>query len=218
MNPDILPGPPRDLAGRNVPLLEFGGVLFRTHNIRRGPIHFGKTHLYRFDAPDGAYGVLYAATDAFCAFIEAMVRVPGRRVVTTAELKERSLSELKPARPLRLIDLTQSGSLVQIGADARLFSGPHPPCRDWSEALHRHPVAADGLLYPSRLDPPRHGLALFEDRAPKLNELMRQSWYAPGAQRRLLTQIVEHYRINLIENHGVIQRKPASGARQEALF
>jgi hypothetical protein len=61
-------------------------------------------------------------------------------------------------------------------------------------------------------------LALFEDRAPKLSELKRQSWYALGDQGRLLTEIIEHYRIDLIENHLIAARKPASGVRQEGLF
>jgi RES domain len=218
MDSIILPGPPADLASRDVPVLEYDGILFRTHNIRRHPVYFGKAALYRFDAPDGSYGVLYAGRDPFCAFIETMARIPGHRIVTTAELKDRALSELRPTRPLRLIDLTQSGALLRIGADARLFSGPHPPCRQWSESLHGHPIAADGLIYPSRLDPPRHGVALFEDRAPKFSELNRQSWYALGDQRKLLTEIIEHYRIDLIENHSIIARKRVSGVRQEGLF
>ena len=73
-------------------------------------------------------------------------------------------------------------------------------------------------LYPSRLDPERHGIALFQDRAPKLKELMRQSWYAPGPQRHLLAEIFEHYGFELIENHMVVSRKPAARARQEGLF
>ena len=47
---------------------------------------------------------------------------------------------------------------------------------------------------------------------------MRQSWYASGAQRARLVEIVEHYRIELIENHLVVSRKPAASARQDELF
>jgi hypothetical protein len=146
-----------------------------------------------------------------------MARIPGRRIVTTTQLKERALSELRAARPLQLIDLTRSGSLVSIGADATLFAGPYITSQRWSAAFHEHPIKADGLLYPSRLDPSRHGIALFEDRAPKLQELARQSWYAPGAQYRLLTEIVEHYQLDLIENHYVVGRKPV-GSESGRLF
>jgi hypothetical protein len=122
---DILPGPPADLASRDVPVLEYGGILFRTHNIRRHPVYFGKAGLYRFDAPDGFYGVLYAGRDPSNPLygVRALLRF------SPDNGAHRALSELKPARPQRLIDLTQSGALLRIGADARLFSGPHPPCR-----------------------------------------------------------------------------------------
>ncbi|HWE51608.1 MAG TPA: RES family NAD+ phosphorylase [Bryobacteraceae bacterium] len=209
----ILPDPPPDFRSRDIPVIQFTDSLFRTHHISRNPIYFGRARSLRFDAPTGSYGVFYAGRDAFCAFIESMARIPGHRIVTTTQLKERALSELVAVRPLRLVDLTSSGSLVRIGADARLFSGSYPPAQRWSEALHGHPVNADGLLYPSRLDPSHHGIALFEDRAPELRELMRQSWYAPGAQYRLLSEIIEHYKLDLIENHFVIARKPAVSGR-----
>jgi hypothetical protein len=119
-----------------------------------------------------------------------------------------------PARALRLIDLTSSGALVR----ALLFSGPHDGSRLWSEALHNHPCHADGLLYPSRLDPLRHSIALFEDRAPKLVELNRQSWYAPGKLRVDLANIIDHYDFQLIETQFVAQRKPMSRAVQTPMF
>jgi len=125
---------------------------------------------------------------------------------------------LKPIRALRLIDLTQSGTLVRIGADARLLSADHEIAQSWSKALHEHPTEADGMLYLSRLDPARHALALFEDRAPKMVELSRQSWYAPGAQRHLLAELLDHYSLELIETRFVVPRKPASRARQHKLF
>jgi hypothetical protein len=196
--PEAFPPPPPDIGKRKVAVLEFRDRLFRTHNIDRNPIFFGKLG-NRFDAPDQSYGVLYAGGDAYCAFIETLASAAGTRVITTTALKAKALAEMTPERALRLIDLTQSGTLVRIGADARLFSGDYTVSQLWSRALHDHPVAADGLLYPSRLDPERRGNALFEDRAPRLKELMRQSWYAPGLQRYLLAEIAEHYGFELIE-------------------
>ena len=198
-------------------MLEFEGVLFRTHHIGRGPLYFGKDRLSRFDSPDGGYGVLYAGRDAYCAFIEGVARTPGQ-VITTGALKQRALSQLKAVRPLRLIDLTESGSLLRVGADARLFSGPHRASQPWSKAFHGHPVQADGLVYPSRLDPRRHNIALFQGRVPRIHELSRQSWYATGPQRLILTEIIEHYRINLIEDHTTVGRMPPASAGQRVLF
>jgi hypothetical protein len=211
-NPGTLPDPPVGLADRTVTVVELDTPVFRSHSISRHPIFFGKTGQYRFEAPDGSYGVLYAGTDAFCAFVESFVKNPSCRVITTAELKSKAIAELSSARVLRLIDLTQSGALVRIGADARLFSADREAAQRWSKALHDHPVLADGILYPSRLDPARRAVALFDDRAPKLRELSRQTWYAPGPQRRLLGQIAEHYKIELVENHFIVPRKPLSSA------
>jgi hypothetical protein len=133
-------------------------------------------------------------------------------------LKTKAVAELKAARALRLIDLTPSGALMRMGADSRLFSADHETARLWSKALHDHPILADGILYPSRLDPVRQAVALFSDRAPKFVELSRQTWYAPGPLRRVLAQIAEHYKLELIENHFVAPRKPISEAVKPALL
>lgn len=208
MSPGALHAPPHDLASRPLDILNFAEAVFRSHSTRHHPVFYGKTGLFRFDAPDGSYGVLYAGTDAHSAFVEGLVSNPENRVLTTSHLKSKALSKLKPRRSLRLIDLTISGALVRIGADARLFSGTRSVAQSWSKALHDHPVTADGILYPSRLDPSRHCVALFGDRAPKLTELDRQAWYAAGPQRDLLATIADHYRIELIEDHLVPPRKP----------
>jgi hypothetical protein len=155
----------------------------------------GNTGLNRFDAPDASYEVLYLGCDAYCAFVETFLHASGTRTVTTAALKTRALSQLKPHRALRVIDLAGSGEYQH----AQL----------WSKALHDHPAKADGLLYPSRLDPSRRAVALFLDRRFKFAELSRQSWYAPGPQRVLLAEIAEHYKIELIESEFVASRKPA---------
>lgn len=106
---------------------------------------------------------------------------------------------------------------MRIGADARLFSGSHRVSQLWSKAFHRHPCKADGILYPSRLDPLRHAIVLFGDRAPKLIELDRQSWYAPGKLRVALANIMDHYELQLIETQFITQRKPAARVAQPML-
>lgn len=208
---------PTDLASRRITIVDFDEALFRTHSIERHPIFYGKSGLPRFDAPDGSYEVLYAGGDPFCAFIETFGHTTGTRIVTTTELTRKSLAELRPARALRLIDLTERGALVRIGADARLFSGDHNIAQLWSKALHDHPLNSDGLVYPSRLDPSRPAFALFKDRAPSIVELSREGWYAPGSQRQLLAQILDHYAFELIENRFVARRKPAERVTQNLL-
>ena len=209
------PPPPADLADKKLPLLEFRETMFRTYRLTRPPFFFGCTGLNRFDSPDKSYEVLYAGLDAFCAFVETFASAAGTRIVTTTALKEHGLTEFKARRPLRLIDLTQSGALVRIGADGNLFTGDHETPQLWSRALHDHPLKADGLLYPSRLDPVRHAAVLFGDRVPRsMTELYRESWYAPGAQRQKLVEIIEHYQLELIESRVLTGRKPVSRAVQ----
>ena len=218
MNAGPLPGPPADLWRRKINLLEFGDSFFRTHALNRSPLFFGKKCTNRFDAPDRAFGVLYCGRDPFCAFIETFTHTAGTRIITTTELEKRALSELRAERPLRLVDLTNSGSLMRIGADARLFSGEHDIAQQWSKALHDLALHPDGLLYPRRLDPVRHALAIFEDRAPKIITLRRETWYASGQMRSRLVDLVEHYKLELIENRFVSPRKPVTPARQPRLF
>jgi hypothetical protein len=182
---EALPSPPDNPGEIYVAVVELSGPFFRTHGTKRSPLTPGNPGLNRFHAPNASYGVLYLGCDAYCAFVETSAHVSGTRTVTTAALKNRALSQLKPARPLRLIDLAAPGALVRIGVDSRLFASEYQRAQLWSKALHDHPVKADGLLYPSRLDPSRRAVALFLDRTPKLAELSRQSWYAPGPQRVL---------------------------------
>jgi len=144
-----MPGPPAALASRKVSLIEFDGVLFRSHQIKRNPVHYGKSRIDRFDAPDGSYGVLYAGRDAYSAFIKTFARSAGASIVTTSELEARAFSKLKATRPLNLIDLTQSGALARMGADSRLFAGDYSIAQLWSSAFHEHPAQADGLFYPA---------------------------------------------------------------------
>lgn len=202
--------PPPDLARRKLILIEFAERMFRTHRLKKGPVFFGRSGLNRFDAPDRSYGVLYAGRDPYCAFIETFARAAGTSIVTTTALKNHALTALKVTRPLRLIDLTQSGSLVRMGTDSRIFSADRDASQRWSKALHDHPIRADGLLYPSRLDPAHHAVVLFEDRSPRLIEVDRKSWYALGDRRRLLAEIMEHYNVALIETQFAPRRKHAA--------
>jgi hypothetical protein len=138
VNPGPLPAPPAGLAGATLRAVEFDKPIFRSHSVYRHPVFFGKTGLYRFDAPDASYGVLYAGADVFCAFIESIVKNASNRIVTTAELKSKAIAELKGVRPLHLIDLTSSGALTRISADSRLFSADREAAQLWSKANTVH--------------------------------------------------------------------------------
>jgi len=67
-----LPPPPPDFQKQDLPLLAYRATLFRIHRSDRDPAFWGKTGDNRFDAPAGEFGVLYAASDQYGAFIETV--------------------------------------------------------------------------------------------------------------------------------------------------
>ena len=72
------PRPPADLAGRT-PLtltLATGTELHRFYPAGLEPIYFDKSLSGRLNAPDGRYGVLYAAARPQGAFAETFLRTP----------------------------------------------------------------------------------------------------------------------------------------------
>lgn len=220
--PGLLPDPPGNLSERRLPITETDSPFYRSHSIRYQPVFFGKSGVHRFDAPDRSYGVLYAAQDPYCAFIETFGQSTGGEstslnTVTTEALANRALSELRPARPLQLVDLTGSGSLVRIGADSRLFAADREVAQRWSLAIHHHPLRPDGILYPARHDPARRAYAIF-DRAPGPVIAQIKSWWDDGPQRLLLVDILNHYGFSLIETRFVLERKPPRRAIQPGLF
>jgi RES domain-containing protein len=158
------PEPPADLDSRSplVFTIPVGTSLFRLHHRSKGPLFFGRTGRNRFDAPDGGFGVLYAALDEHCAFIETFGQSTGIRIVTRAELEQRVLSEMKVMRPLTVIDLARSGGLARVGADGRLLTGSHAIAQRWSAALHNLSSKPAGILYPARHDVARFACAFFD--------------------------------------------------------
>ena len=90
------------------------------------------------------------------SFVETVPRDAGdgRRhapPLEEAELAAWSRAEVARGRPLRLVDLTGTGPLrMGVPSDA-VRAASHVPARAWTGAVHAHPAAPDGLLYPSRL-------------------------------------------------------------------
>jgi hypothetical protein len=158
------PEPPGDLETSEPLLAELsmGTILSRLHARGRSPLFFGRTGGNRFDSPDRSYGVLYAGLDEYCSFIETFGQITGIRTVTSTALEGRHLAHVELLRPMKLIDLSNSGGLARVGADARLFSGSHAVAQRWSAAFREHPIKPDGILYPARHDAARNACAIYE--------------------------------------------------------
>jgi hypothetical protein len=156
--------PPPDLAERRLPLVEGGlcaGPWCRTYRSSYDPVYFGRSRKARFDDPEGEYGVLYAASDEFGAFIESFGREPGKRRFFASQLANRRLAVLGTWRELKLVDLRGSG-LARLGATGEMYSGRYELSQAWSRALYEHSEEPDGIAYRLKHDPDRYGIALFE--------------------------------------------------------
>ncbi|MGH7822042.1 MAG: RES family NAD+ phosphorylase [Candidatus Binatia bacterium] len=201
MPPEARPGPhpepPSDLENRRVPVREFPGPFYRLHRRDHEPLYFGATGENRFDDSERRFGVLYAANDELCAFIETYGRMTGTNTVTVSSIGARALARIDSSRSLRLVDLPGPGALPRIGADARLTAGDHAVAQRWSRAFHELSTRPDGISYRPRHDPDRLAVALFDRVAPILNATNLGSLMEPGNQP-LLGQILDHYGFALI--------------------
>lgn len=139
-----------------------GRVFGRIH--RRAfpePLGFGKNATRFSDPrrriPDNRFGVIYLGSSLKVCFVEAVIRdqrdgIVGDIEIAEAELDDRLYSSVRVATPLRLIDLTGDGP-VRMGIPSDVVRGrTHTLARKWSVAIYGHPVAVDGILYPSRLN------------------------------------------------------------------
>ena len=153
--------PPHDLHERELPIVRLEGPWLRLHSARREPVFFGRTGLNRFDDPEGEYGVLYAAEDAFGAFIEVYGQDLGLNLVAETDLRGRLLSEFAVEGGLRLADLTGPGA-ARIGATGAISTDPHELVRPWSRALYEHPTSPQGIYYRLKHDLDRKGVAIFD--------------------------------------------------------
>jgi hypothetical protein len=144
-----------------------GRRLYRLTQVRfPDPAYFGRAVRYRFDAPDGSYGVCYLGTTLGCCLLEVLplthAATGGRRLVTLATLQSNYAAVATLQRPLRLANLTGHG-LGALGIDQRVTGGDdYTLSGRWSMAIHAHRNGVDGLVYPSRHHNGRFSVALFE--------------------------------------------------------
>jgi hypothetical protein len=192
------PGPPANLADLPLPIREVDHEWVRVHKARRDPIYFGSSGSNRFDAPNGAFGVMYVGKDAHCAIVETIEFLSSGRLIAASTLSHLSLTRIQTDRPLRLVDLTADG-LVRLGADARLTTGSYAISQQWSLAIWNHPSTLDGLLYRSRHDPSRMSAAIF-NRASDAISATRIGPFVADDVQQILRRIFADYGFVLIED------------------
>jgi hypothetical protein len=190
--------PPHDLHQRELPIVRLEGPWLRLLAAGREPVFFGRTGLNRFDDPEGEFGVLYAAEDAFGAFIEVYGRDPGLNLVAEMDLRGRVLSEIAVEGGLRLVDLTGPGA-ARMGATGAISTDPHELVRPWSRAIFEHPSSPEGIYHRLKHDLDRKGVAILDQEGlvGTVKSKGRGTLMAPE-NLGLLGEILEEYAFGLI--------------------
>jgi hypothetical protein len=189
------PPPPADLDTRTLPVVELSvdEQLVRAYKLKNTPEFYDRTSRSRFAAPDGEFGVMYAARRAHGAFAETLLRVPG--LVQVSDLQARGFAFFRLLRALRLAQLCGRG-LAPLGATAEVTStADYGLSQRWALALWAHHDHVDGIAYMSRHDNHEWCYALFDRAAPKLGLARRQAMIDNLA---LMADILKHYRVSLI--------------------
>lgn len=166
-----------------------------TGRIAYEPIHFDVSDGGRFNAPDGSFGVLYAALNTAGAFAETFLRNAGATVLPLDLLGRKGLVRLAPRRRLRLVHL-HGPALSWMGATAEVAHGglPYDVPQAWSAALRDHPARPDGIAYTARHDDAELCFAVFENSSdPPLAEMDR----IEALDADWFWTIAERYRVGL---------------------
>lgn len=145
------------------------GSLIRIHHASYDPIYYGTSGTCRFDAPDGSFGVLYAAENLGVAIAETLVREKHRARRNTQELvipealfRQYRVATLEADSQLALGDLT-GFSLLSLGGDAsELQADSYGVTQPWSARVHSHPGGVDGFIYQSRYVNSHTAAVIFE--------------------------------------------------------
>ncbi|HEY4354390.1 MAG TPA: RES family NAD+ phosphorylase [Acidobacteriaceae bacterium] len=161
--PGDLPLPTIDLDARAPIVKLHHGPFYRIYRTTHpDPMFFGRTGNYRFDSATGDCGVLYAAPELDGAWVETFMQELGRTTVSLKELSERPVAIINTKRPLNFIDLFARGGQMRLGLDGRICTGSYTVSQAWSDALRKHPVEPDGILFPSRHELGVASCAIFE--------------------------------------------------------
>jgi hypothetical protein len=163
---------------------------------------FRRDAQYRFDAPDGSFGVLYAAFDLKTAFAETVLRDKPARTKAAkirldyAEVEARRVVAIDThmaTRPLRLIKLYGDG-LVAARTDNRIATlDEYSLTQAWAKALHAHPQQADGIVYLSRFMAPHKAVVLFD----RSQHLMKVGTVIPLLSQRGLAKILDDLELSI---------------------
>lgn len=198
---DSLFEPPEDFQTA-LPTLSFPARRwYRVYQRKWEALYFDRKPTFRFNAPDGRFGVLYISESYAGAFAETLLGARSRPpTVTERMLRQRAMAAFD-WRPLVLADFAEYG-LPSLGLDGRIASGDcYALAQRWSAWVHAHPRHVDGICYCARNAPSERSVVLFEDRAglPDRTEVVEASLMpAPGVLSPLVKGLVKRFRVAVL--------------------
>lgn len=196
--------PPSDFARAKLeietipPGRTFGRIYWGTFP---DPLGYGKSPS-RFSDPRrrvaaNRFGVLYLGDSLKVCFLEAVLRDQREGLVDDlpideVELTQRRYAEITTIADLRLVDL-RGDNAVRMGVPTDVVRAQRQNlARRWSLAFHEHPLAPDGIVYPSRLNGATN-LAIYDRSIGKLQPKRVVTLLgAPG-----LAQVLDYFKAAL---------------------
>src|SRR5689334_17133108 len=146
--------------------LRTGATLERIHLSKFGPIFFGKKERVPLRRSRGRVRRALRRPGRPLRIHRNVWTRAGQRRNRAALRAARSISTLIAARELKLADL-RGHHLAQLRIDSKISSyTDYDVTQRWSRAFFEHAQSLDGLIFHSRHDPLRHGVALFERGGP----------------------------------------------------
>ncbi len=206
--------PPEDLPGKPIYVtVPTNTSLFRIHASRFAATQFNPNPVTnpfragRFDSAAGDYSYLYAAQNIAGAAAEALLRdvpeaeVGQPRLLPTAYVKGKRLSEIRVRREVRLVDLTGPGahSFSQDSWLTKCDGVYYPYTQHWAKKIREWCPDAAGLLWRSRIDDNELVLVIFGDRVTGDTLVKRgaSTNLMLGRGRALLEPVLAKYNVEL---------------------
>ncbi|QAY80495.1 RES domain-containing protein (plasmid) [Sphingosinicella sp. BN140058] len=140
------------------------------HAAGKGALFYGlRNQTWRWDAPDGSFGLLYLGETPIASFAETLLRWPAtKRDVLWSDVDKRRLAFFETSRDLNLAQLHGSG-VAAFGVQPEALAGTsYDECQAITAIVHDK-SNLDGIRYRSRFNNDEFCIALFERAGAAVN-------------------------------------------------
>lgn len=154
-----------------------GRTLHRIHGASVSAHWYGRRdRTWRWDDPDGQYGVLYLGKTLVGPFAESLLRYPADRDLLWGRVERKRAASFVTTRALRLAKLHGPGlgwfQTTAAGVSADFDPVAHPDAYETTQRISgivHADTALDGIQYRSRFDSDELCVALFERADPAVD-------------------------------------------------